>query len=60
MIRKRDRVLNVRLTEEEATMVAALAEYDGFAISSWVRHVIRESFRVRLSAAKTASPRKRG
>ncbi|HEX7668382.1 MAG TPA: hypothetical protein VF395_02305 [Polyangiaceae bacterium] len=43
--RKRERVLNVRLTEEETTMVAALAEQDGLNVSDWVRRTIRTTFR---------------
>ena len=43
--RKRARVLNVRLAEEETTMLAALAEQDGLSVSDWVRRAIRTSFR---------------
>ena len=65
--RMRDRVLNVRLSEEEAKMLGALAEYEGAPVSSWVRHSIRESFRLlssdpifaRFVSAKAVSPRKR-
>jgi hypothetical protein len=65
--RLRNRVLNVRLSEDEAKMLGALAAYDGAPVSSWVRHSIRDSFRVlssdpafaRFASAKTASPRKR-
>ncbi len=63
----RDRVLNVRLSEEEAKMLGALAEYEGASVSSWVRHSVRESFRVlskdpvfaRFVSAKADSPRRR-
>jgi len=43
--RKRERVLNVRLAEDETRMVAALAELDGLNISDWVRRTIRVAFR---------------
>jgi hypothetical protein len=38
---KRDRVLNVRLIESEAAMLAALAEREGMSVSDWVRVTLR-------------------
>jgi len=57
--RKRERVLNVRLTDEETEMVAALAEQDGLNVSDWIRRTIRTSFRKAFSTpAKPKAPRK--
>jgi len=57
-LRKRGRVLNVRLTEEETTMVAALAEQDGLNVSDWVRRTIRTSFRKAFPPVQPSVKRK--
>jgi hypothetical protein len=44
-VEKRGRVLNVRLADEEVSMLAALAEHDGLGVSDWVRRTIRTMFR---------------
>jgi hypothetical protein len=42
---KRERMLNVRLDDDEVRMLAALAEHDGLGISDWIRRTIRTAFR---------------
>jgi hypothetical protein len=41
----RERVLNVRLTDDEVRMLSAIAELDGLNQSDWVRRTIRTTFR---------------
>jgi hypothetical protein len=43
--RKRTRVLNVRMTDEETAMLDAVAERDGQSVSDWIRLVVRTAFR---------------
>jgi len=43
--RKRERVLNVRLTGDEVRMLSAIAELDGLNQSDWLRRTIRTTFR---------------
>ena len=50
---KRDRVLNVRLTEAEVTMLGELARHEGLNVSDWVRTTIR------VEHARTFRPRGR-
>lgn len=45
MERKRDKQLNIRCTERELDMLAALAEADGLSVSDWVRQSIRKAYK---------------
>jgi len=56
--RKRERVLNVRLADEETEMVAALAELDGLNVSDWIRRTIRTSFRKSFQPSKQKTKKK--
>ena len=61
--RKRERVLNVRLTGDEVRMLSAIAELDGLNQSDWIRRTIRTTFRktfpaVQPSAKPKPKPRK--
>jgi uncharacterized protein (DUF1778 family) len=41
---ERDKMLNVRVTDEEDRMLKALAEHQGLSISDVVRQYIRRAF----------------
>jgi hypothetical protein len=40
----RDRVLNVRMTDDEDRMLKALAEHQGMSISDVIRQYVRRAF----------------
>lgn len=50
----RDRVLNVRLIESEAAMLAALAEQEGMSLSEWIRTTIRVQHALAFRGRKRA------
>lgn len=50
----RDRVLNVRLIESEAAMLAALAEREGMSVSEWIRTTIRVQHALAFRGRKRA------
>lgn len=43
--RKRERMVNVRLTEEEYEWLVKLAEESGLTYSAWLRQAIRKAFK---------------
>jgi uncharacterized protein (DUF1778 family) len=55
--RKRTKVLNVRMADEETAMLDALADRDGQSVSDWIRLVVRTAFRKAFGA--DAKPPKR-
>ena len=59
--RKRERVLNVRLTDDEVRMLSAIAELDGLNQSDWVRRTIRTTFRKVFPASvqQSAKPKRK-
>lgn len=56
--RKRQRVLNVRLGDDEIEMITRLADYDGISVSDWVRQTIRRAFRDVKPRRRKAGKRK--
>lgn len=57
--RKRTKLLNVRMTEEETAMLVAVAERDGQNISDWIRLSVRQAFRKAFGTdAKPSKKRK--
>jgi hypothetical protein len=48
--RKRTKALNVRMTDDELSMLDAVAERDGISVSDWIRQVVRGAFRKAFGA----------
>lgn len=58
-MRRRDRMINVRMTEEEYEMLSAVAEHEGLNLSSWLRQAFRKAYK-RLFGAPDPRPAKSG
>ncbi len=43
--RRRVKTLNVRMLDDELSMIDAMAEREGISISDWVRQTVRASYR---------------
>jgi uncharacterized protein (DUF1778 family) len=50
--RSRERMVNVRMTDDEADMLKALAEHEGLSASDIVRQYIRRAFAKAFPQAK--------